>query len=245
MEEERYMDDIFEDELHLNEESEDGGDDEEIIEPVIDPNFYERNMLNAEKMSLLSSLDASSSPIGDWKIARIYEARLRGLEDPYDLEDLSKQRDAARVRINEIDIELAKLDGVEPTEKQLLDIAKSKKQTDITDYDNSANVNSFIIGGQPMWLNFELRSRLKASLEAIEAAGGESMTKSFGGVNYTFTTTQWTMMINAVENYAGACQSVTESHRLAVDALETVDEVEEYDYTVGYPQKINFDEYFS
>ena len=96
-----------------------------------------------------------------------------------------------------------------------------------------------------MWLGFELRSRLKASLEAIEAAGGTEMTKTFGGIDYTFTTEQWTAMINAVENYAGACQSVTASHRQAVEALTTVKKVEDYDYTTGYPAKINFDTYFN
>ena len=209
-----------------------------------DKYFNEKNLLNAEKAELMSGLDANTSSIGDWKITKIYEARLRGLEDPYDLEDLAKKRDAARLRINEIDIELAKLDGIEPTDKQLLDIAKRKKQSEITDFDNSANVNSFIIGGQPMWLNFELRSRLKASLEAIEAAGGEGMTKSFGGVEYTFTVGQWKTMVNAVENYAGQCQTVTESHRHSVNLLETIEAVNSYDYTVGYPEKINFGKLF-
>ena len=170
---------------------------------------------------------------------------MRGEADPYDFEALATQRQEVRNRLNVISIELAKLDGTEPTPAQLLALAKAEKQSEITDYDNSANVNAFIIGGVPMWLGFELRSRLKASLEAIEAAGGTEMTKTFGGIDYTFTTEQWTAMINAVENYAGACQSVTASHRQAVEALTTVKKVEDYDYTTGYPAKINFDTYFN
>ena len=209
-----------------------------------DQNFSKRNALNAEKAQLMSSLAANTSPIGDWKVMKIYEARMRGEADPYDFEELSTARQEARNRINVINIELDKLDGVEPTPTQLLALAKAQKQSAITDYDNSANVNSFIIGGVPMWLGFELRSRLKASLEAIEAAGDTEMTKSFGGIEYTFTTEQWTTMINTVENYAGACQNVTTAHRQAVEALTTVKKVEAYDYTTGYPQKINFDTYF-
>ena len=49
-------------------------------------------------------------------------------------------------------------------------------------------------------------------------------------------------MINTVENYAGVCQTVTEEHRDAVQALESVEDVEAYDYTTDYPSKINFDE---
>ena len=206
-----------------------------------DQNFDLRNALNAERAQLMSNLSANTSPIGDWKIARIQEARMMGEPDPYDAVELANQRRDARNRINEIKIELKKLNGIEPTAEELLQIAKSKKQSDITEHDNSANVNSFIIGGLPMWLGFELRSRLKASLDAAEAAGQESMTKSFGGIEYTFTTAQWRAMVNAVENYAGQCQVVTEAHRHAVDALTTVEKVEAYDYTQGYPPKINFD----
>ena len=209
-----------------------------------DQNFDKRNALNAERAQLMSSLSANTSPIGDWKIAKIQEARMMGEADPYDVVELANQRRAARIRINEIDIELRKLDGTEPTQAELLALAKGKKDGDITAFDNSANVNSFIIGGLPMWLGWELRARLKASLEAIEAAGGTEMTKGFGGVDYTFSVEQWAAMINAVENYAGQCQKVTEGHRAAVNALATIAEVEAYDYTVGYPPKINFDTYF-
>ena len=210
-----------------------------------DQNFSKRNALNAEKAQLMSSLAANTSPIGDWKVMKIYEARMRGEADPYDFEALATQRQEVRNRINVINIELTKLDGTEPTPAQLLALAKAEKQSEITDYDNSANVNAFIIGGVPMWLGFELRSRLKASLEAIEAAGGTEMTKTFGGIDYTFSVEQWHAMINAVENYAGLCQKVTESHRAAVNALATIADVEAYDYTVSYPPKVNFDTYFN
>ena len=209
-----------------------------------DKNFEKRNALNAEKAQLMSNLAANTSPIGDWKIAKIQEARMMGEADPYDVVELANQRRAARNRINEIDIELKKLDGIEPTAEELLALAKGKKDGDITAFDNSANVNSFIIGGLPMWLGWELRARLKTSLDAIEAAGGTEMTKSFGGIDYTFSTDQWNAMINAVENYAGVCQKVTEGHRAAVNALTAIADVETYDYTTGYPPKINFDTYF-
>ena len=210
-----------------------------------DQNFDFRNALNAERAQLMSSLSANTSPIGDWKVMKIYEARMRGEEDPYNFEELAAQRQAARNRISDIKVELARLDGVEPTAEELLQIAKSKKQSDITEHDNSANVNSFIIGGLPMWLNFELRSRLTASITAAESAGEETMTKPFGGINYTFPTAQWRAMVEAVENYAGQCQAVTEGHRRAVDALTTIKKVENYDYTTGYPEKINFDTMFA
>ena len=210
-----------------------------------DQNFDKRNALNAERAQLMSRLSANTSPIGDWKIAKIQEARMLGEQDPYDLVELSTQRRAARIRINEIDIELKRLDGIEPTAEELLSIAKGKKQNDITEYDNSANVNSFILGGLPMWLGWELRARLKDSLAAAEARGDETMTKPFGGIDYTFPIAQWQQMLVAVENYASASQVVTEGHRAAVNALTTVKKVQAYDNTVGYPEKVNFDTMFA
>ena len=52
-------------------------------------------------------------------------------------------------------------------------------------------------------------------------------------------------MVNAVEDYAGGCQAVTEAHRSAVEALDTIKKVEDYDITIGYPNKINFDTMFN
>ena len=75
-----------------------------------DKNFDKRNALNAEKAQLMGNLAANTSPIGDWKIIKIQEARLAGKEDPYDLAELMMQREEARERINAIERELSNLD---------------------------------------------------------------------------------------------------------------------------------------
>ena len=75
-----------------------------------DRNFERRNALNAELAQLMSNLSANTSPIGDWKVIKIYEARIEGNPDPYDFEELAAERQAARDRINEIQHELEELD---------------------------------------------------------------------------------------------------------------------------------------
>lgn len=75
-----------------------------------DKNFDKRNALNAELASLMSGLSANTSPIGDWKVIKVYEARMLGKEDPYNMEELAAERQAVRDRINEIQKELKKLD---------------------------------------------------------------------------------------------------------------------------------------
>lgn len=59
----------------------------------------------AKIRELVSSLDAPTSPIGDWKIIKIYEARLKGEPDPYDYEELSQARQDVRDEINRLQVE--------------------------------------------------------------------------------------------------------------------------------------------
>ncbi len=75
-----------------------------------DKNFAKRNALNAELASLMSRLSANTSDIGDWKVIKIYEARMKGDKDPYDFDELAAKRQAARDRINQLQVELKKLD---------------------------------------------------------------------------------------------------------------------------------------
>lgn len=74
-----------------------------------DKNFDKRNALRAELAELMSGLSANTSPIGDWKVIKVYEARMLDKEDPYDMEQLAAERQAVRDRINEIQNELKKL----------------------------------------------------------------------------------------------------------------------------------------
>lgn len=175
----------------------------------------------------------------DFKVVKCAEAQLSGIPLPYDQQELHTQRSAWRSRINEIDAELDVLDGKEISEEEMLAIAKARKCGEIDDWNVSANVNVFTVGGVPMWLNFELRNRLSNSINALPT-GTKEMTKWFAGQEYTFTTAAWKQMLKAVENYAGECQNVSDAHKAAVSALTGIDDVEAYDYTVGYPEKLAF-----
>lgn len=64
----------------------------------------------AELRVLHSKLQADTSDIGDWKIAKCMEYQLCGLEVPYDVQDLNAQRQKVRDKINSILEEIAKLE---------------------------------------------------------------------------------------------------------------------------------------
>lgn len=128
----------------------------------------------------------------------------------------------------------------EPTEEELLERTRQKKIGDIYSYDSSEAVNSFTIGNQTMWLNVSERQQIATQITANEAVGRENMTRWFGGQSFTFPIATWKQMLMDLEVYAGDAINVTERHLAAVNALMTKEEIESYDHTVGYPEKLSF-----
>lgn len=67
----------------------------------------DRERIESEIRTLTSKLDAPTSDIGDWKIIKIYEARLGGESEPYNYEELKAARQAVRDEINALQAQLA------------------------------------------------------------------------------------------------------------------------------------------
>lgn len=125
-----------------------------------------------------------------------------------------------------------------PTAEELLEQARANKLTELEAYDSSSNVNSFTLNGVPMWLDYATRQQLRTSIEAYQAQGAEQVTKWFNGVQFTFPTATWLYMLNLLEVYASEALNTTESHKAAINSLDSINEIEEYDYTLGYPNKV-------
>lgn len=121
-----------------------------------------------------------------------------------------------------------------------LDEAKSEKIMQIEEYDRSKAVNIFMIGNQTMWLTVSERQQLATQISSNEAIGRETMTRWFGGQEFTFPIATWKQMLVALEVYAGDALNITEAHKAAVNALETIEEVDNFNITAGYPKKLSF-----
>lgn len=196
-----------------------------------------RSLKNAKNIVI-----GENHPSGDeLKILRQTLAKVLKDYGIYDMEEY-KEFKAYNEFAEALDIKAiaGSMDADLPTEEEILEEAKAKMLAKIAEFNSSANVNAFTVGGNPMWLTFEQRNRLKSSIDAAEAEGRTEMSKSFGGVPFTYAIAVWKQMIAAVENYAGDCQNVTEQHIAAVAAMTTLEEVEAFDYTAGYPNKPAF-----
>lgn len=127
-----------------------------------------------------------------------------------------------------------------PPHVRTLDEAKDEKIMEIEEYDSSEAVNSFTIGNQTMWLTVSERQQLATQVSSSEAIGRTTMTRWYGGEDFTFSLDVWKQMLVALEIYAGDSKNVTEAHKAAVNAIETIEEVDNFDITTGYPDKLSF-----
>lgn len=127
------------------------------------------------------------------------------------------------------------LTNVAPTPQSVLD----KKLSEITAYDTSDAVNSFTLDGETVWLDKATRVGLMNSTQIEKAAGHENTTLWFAGNSYTIPCDTAIQMLSALELYALECYNVTAQHKANVSALQTVEEIENYDYKTGYPEKLN------
>lgn len=116
--------------------------------------------------------------------------------------------------------------------------AKEVKIAEIAAYSDSDAVNSLTFNGLKTWLTPNVRANYLVSLDAAELLGETDITFVVEGVQASLPIKQVRLLLAKIQRYADACFIVTEGHKRAVRSLQTVEEVESYDYTRGYPEKL-------
>ena len=62
----------------------------------------------------------------------------------------------------------------------------------------------------------------------------------FDGRSFVISVDAVLELLAALEIYAKKCYNKTQEHIATVNSLEDVKDVDSYDYTVGYPEKLHF-----
>ena len=119
-----------------------------------------------------------------------------------------------------------------------IDMAKEAKIAQIEAYSDSDAVNSLTFNGIKTWLTRTVRDGYDTSITAAKNLGEANVTFMVGDNEMQLPVEQARRVLDLVQRYADACFIVTERHKIAVRALQTVEEVEAYDYTTGYPEKL-------
>ena len=125
-----------------------------------------------------------------------------------------------------------------------LALCKKVKLAEVEKYDNSENVNAFYVNGQFMWKNKYDRDNLTSSVntDLIEGATYTTLwADPIKGIKFVLPCEDALQMLRKVELYAKACFNRTAEHKYNITQLVTIEEVENYDYTQGYPEQLRFE----
>lgn len=118
---------------------------------------------------------------------------------------------------------------------------RKMKVSEIQQFDKSKDVNSFDFEGKSVWLNKSTRVGLFNSISIQEKAGMTDTALWLDGIKHIIRIPDALALLNAIEIYAINCYNVTQGHIAAVNALNSIEEIQSYDFRTGYPTKLSFE----
>ena len=116
--------------------------------------------------------------------------------------------------------------------------AKVNKIAEIAAYDTSDKVNGFILNGQIVWLDKATRVGLMNSTTIERDLGQETTELWLGEHNLIIKCDLAIQLLQQLEVYALKCFNVTATHKKEVNSLSTIEEINSYDITKDYPDKL-------
>nr|DAH79015.1 MAG TPA: hypothetical protein [Caudoviricetes sp.] len=127
------------------------------------------NLIQTEILQLRNQLSADTSDIGDYRIMKIYEARINAEPDPYSAGTLIAQRQAARDRINTLKKEIRELRG--ETEETLTEEEQKAQELNELDtgYERAKNQILMAYVAAVMAEDLDTQASLKAQLKELDA----------------------------------------------------------------------------
>lgn len=135
----------------------------------------------------------------------------------------------------------------EPSAEVLLERAKKRKLLDLYAYDESSEVNDCIIvyQGQELhyWANKTERDSLKGAIRdhiTLDRTDYRLDLREIG-ISLLIPCQLLLDMLAQLEIYAAECYNKTTDHIFAINAFSNIDELKEYKFNTGYPNKLIFD----
>lgn len=126
-----------------------------------------------------------------------------------------------------------------PVERTLED-AKNEKIADIDAYDNSEAVNGFSIDGIPgtYWFTAQERTVYKQSIDSAKLLNKPTVSVFLGETPVTLPVEKAEYLMAVIQDYADNCSLVTTRHKLTVQKLDSIEKVDTYNFTIGYPKNL-------
>lgn len=130
---------------------------------------------------------------------------------------------------------------IEPmlTMEDILKQAIENKVDEIKEYDKSSAVNSFKLNGMDAWLNREDRIGTSRAIQLDKENGQTESEIWLNGFCLNVNCDLALKMLGMVGHYAYKAYNRTQAHIYAVRGLKSIEDVQKYDYTQGYPEKLD------
>ena len=123
--------------------------------------------------------------------------------------------------------------------KRILNRCKNIKLKELDKFDKSNDVNSFIINGKTAWIDRETRTSINYSTSIIKNSGQETTDLWLDETCYVINCDLLLQLLSQLEMYAKRCYSITAQHRANILNIDNLEELNNYDFTTGYPDKLN------
>lgn len=119
-------------------------------------------------------------------------------------------------------------------------IEKNRMLEKIKEYDSSDKVNILYVNNYPIWLDKSTRVGLKLRFESEIAMGMSETSLWYENLQFPISLENAMQLLYAIEIYASACYDNTQKHLSEVMKLQTVEDIQNYNYKYGYPEKLKF-----
>nr|DAO79891.1 MAG TPA: protein of unknown function (DUF4376) [Caudoviricetes sp.] len=126
-----------------------------------------------------------------------------------------------------------------PSEEELLKQAIENKVAEIKEYDMSPAVNSFKLNGMDAWLSREDRIGTSRAIQLDKENGQIESEIWLNGFCLNVNCDLALKMLGMVGHYAYKAYNRTQAHIHAVRQLKSIEDVQGYDHTKGYPEKLD------
>lgn len=116
---------------------------------------------------------------------------------------------------------------------------KRYKIFEVSKYDKSNEVNSFVINGISTWIDRDTRASLVNSTNSRLKLGQTNTAIWLNGNRIELDCETLLNLLTQLEVYALNCYDVTEQHKANIQNLSTKEDVLNYNFKTGYPEKLN------
>lgn len=128
----------------------------------------------------------------------------------------------------------------EPTSEEVIEAERQALIDSINLYDISDEINLFYVTDIPVWLDKATRAGLMLKLQAEIALNIPETALWYDSTEFILTPQYAMQMLYAVEIYASQCYNNTQRHIAHAKDLKTVEEIRNYNFRTGYPEKLHF-----